>query len=192
MSFVRRETYTQDPQILIFADGNHATNNVTITDEFIASAQDGSKTIPAGMFVVKINDIVRYLPRSKVKAAVATTTNEIPVTVVAPYKSGEQIYKIADNGTATLVGTIASINIKDSKIVLTANAAVALAIGDRVGAQTIQEYYGLDPFSREFNKVPRMNIPCFKISTGVKEAALPYMDEEIRTKLNLLNFQIKF
>jgi hypothetical protein len=192
MSFVKRKTFTQDPQILIFADGNHATNNVTVTDEFIQTGVDGTKFLPAGMFLARVNGTIRYLPRTKATTATATSSNQINAYPIAQFKPSEQLYKIVPGGTSTLIGTIAFVDAIAKKITLAANAAVALAVGDILGSQTIEEYIGLDIISRDFTDVPRMNVAAYKISTGVKQAALPYFDEEIRQKLYLLNFQTKF
>lgn len=93
---------------------------------FTGDANGLAKLVPPGFFWHRMaSGKLRVAPIIKATAATATSSPDLIVACAAIFKIGEVLVR-----GASTVGTIAAINISTNKITLTANAAVAIAVGD--------------------------------------------------------------
>ena len=87
----------------------------------------------------------------------------------------------------TALGTISSVSTA-GVITLGANSAVAAPIGARVGVR-FGELLGVFEHSIDFNTLPSKDIaPVFGCDTGIYTVNLPYVDEDIKRRLNRFVF----
>ena len=87
----------------------------------------------------------------------------------------------------TALGTISSVSTA-GVITLAANSAVAAPVGARVGVR-FTELLGVFEHSIDFNTLPSKDIaPVFGCDTGIYTVNLPYVDEDIKRRLNRFVF----
>lgn len=87
----------------------------------------------------------------------------------------------------TALGTILTVSTA-GVITLAANSAVAAPVGARVGVR-FGELLGVFEHSIDFNTLPSKDIaPVFGCDTGIYTVNLPYVDEDIKRRLNRFVF----
>lgn len=80
--FNQSQVFLTDKAILAFTEGNIANISATVTDQFIGLNSENRKTVPEGLFVAEVGNVVRFLPRAKVKVATSTSS---PTVNMSPY-----------------------------------------------------------------------------------------------------------
>jgi hypothetical protein len=91
----------------------------------------------------------------------------------------------------TAIGTISSINMTNDRITLTANAAIAVPVGMKIGVR-IDDFYGLDVSSRNFTDFAIAEIATYECANAVRTQFLPYLDGDVRRRLPRMKFAEKF
>lgn len=87
----------------------------------------------------------------------------------------------------TALGTITAVSTA-GVITLAANSAVAAPVGARIGVR-FGSLIGVYTHSIDFLAKPSMDIaPCFGCDTGIYTVNLPYVDEDIKRRLNRFVF----
>jgi hypothetical protein len=103
MSYFRRETYNQSSAILAFCEGLAAPHSVTITSDSVQGNKDGFKEVPAGLFVSKVGNVFRFLPRAVVTEAISTSSPAVKLNVWQLFKAGDVLKQVAPSATLTLI-----------------------------------------------------------------------------------------
>lgn len=80
--FNQSQVFLTDKAILAFTEGNIANISATVTDQFIGLNSENRRTVPEGLFVAEVGNVVRFLPRAKVKVATSTSS---PIVNMSPY-----------------------------------------------------------------------------------------------------------
>lgn len=86
-----------------------------------------------------------------------------------------------------LVGTVASVDGPNSRLVLTAATAIDLAVGARIGTLT-EEIYGLYNHSIDFTDRPRCVIKAIDRCDRIYAQALPYLDDQLVARFPNMKF----
>ncbi len=95
--FSRTKKYTQDKPILASPNGISKIRSANISRDYLSFDNNGTKSIPAGMFVAKLknssgNFIFRPLPRAKVTTAITTSTRELSVGYGYQFIAGDVLF----------------------------------------------------------------------------------------------------
>jgi len=87
----------------------NAEASVTIESDNVGLNQYGSKSVPAGLFIAKVNGVNRFLPADYVRgAAVATGSPTVQVNMPEVFKTGDVLYATEPEGLVTASGTWAA------------------------------------------------------------------------------------
>lgn len=126
--------FQAEKPILYGLNNMRAPYGVSITNDLVQANAEGNKEVPEGSFLVSDTaGKVRFLPRTRLKAA--TATNSTAVSLKTPsfsFKTGDVLYGYSE-GTVTLSGTIASGNIVTIEV---NNVAYSVAATDTSLATT--------------------------------------------------------
>jgi hypothetical protein len=76
------------------------------------------------------------------------------------------------------IGTVSSVDSANSRLVLSANAAVAVPSGAIV-AVAVDQVYGLNIHSNDYTYKPTLHLNAITGAAGVYKAALPYIDNSL-------------
>jgi hypothetical protein len=101
--------------------------------------------------------------------------------------NGTAVVTTQVDATPRLVGTVASIDYADKEITLGANAAIAVAVGGKIGTLT-QEIYGLYNHSIDFTDKPVCVIKAIDRADRVYLTALPYFDHQLMARFPRMKF----
>lgn len=126
--FLRTTTFaTNDLNVLATENGIRSPRMRTIDLTTVPLDANGQQVILPGSLVIGLpSGYGRIYPAANATAATATSSNILTVKNPALFKPGDVI-KLSTTG-GTTVGTVASIT--ETTVVLAANAAVAVAVGD--------------------------------------------------------------
>ncbi len=102
MSYFRRESYVQSSAILAFCEGLAAPHSVTITNDYVQGNKSGFKEVPAGLFVAKVGNVFRFLPRGVVTTAITTGSAAVVLNTWQLFKAGDVLKQVAPSATLTL------------------------------------------------------------------------------------------
>jgi len=114
--FLKIKKYQGEKPILYGLNSMQAPYGVSMKEDEILSNKEGHKTVPEGMFVVDVEGVVRFLPRTRITAAVTTSDNSIVVkSPHCSFKVGDTLYAQA-YGRVSLDGTSGANHVLTIKI----------------------------------------------------------------------------
>lgn len=108
MSFVVRRKYDQDKQIFIYPLINETSVNIGITNDYILPDANSEKNVPAGMFLAKVGNTVRHLPRLSLTTATSTGAATVVGSPVVQFVAGDVLYAATPWAAVTLSATLAA------------------------------------------------------------------------------------
>jgi len=89
MSFASRTNYKLDKPILAYDKGNVWGRSILMTNEKVALNSEGSRLIPEGVFLSRVGEDVRILPRAKVTQATTTGTATLKMSPYFQFVAGD-------------------------------------------------------------------------------------------------------
>lgn len=156
--------------------GLRSPRGITIDPATIKKNSQGNCFVESGSIVLRLSSgLGRIYPASRATAATATSSPTVVVKNIQGFAVGDVV---AINGT-TAVGSIASINADTSTLTLAANAANAVAIGDRI---TVASPTGTPigiVISPNHNLAKNNDVPCYT-SASVYSARMPWWSSTIQ------------
>ena len=129
--FLKVKKFNAEVPILYGLNSMSSPFGVSMVADDILSDKDNYKSVPEGMFVVEVDGVIRFLPRTRL--SVATATNSPSVTLKFPtcsFKVGDTLYGQAAGrvvfGGAVDNGEVVTLNIGGKNYSVT-TASTALA-----------------------------------------------------------------
>ncbi|GAA6622912.1 hypothetical protein [Scytonema sp. NUACC26] len=109
-NFIRSSFYTVDPPIFATTNSEHhiASESVSISAAHVSINNAAVKAVPAGLFVAKVGNVNRFLPRSTVKTATSTSANTLQPVVPQVFIPGDVLYVIQPYATITITSVSAT------------------------------------------------------------------------------------
>lgn len=163
-----------------------STVNATIAAT-VAAAINGNANLFALVRAVASGAVVYLYGKDGVTAHTVTT---------AARNAADTLASAAGTSTAadatlvisnTALGTVLTVSTAGI-VTLTANSAIAAPVGAKVGVR-FSTLLGVFEHSIDFNTVPSKDIaPCLGCDTGIYTVNLPYVDEDIKRRLNRFVF----
>ena len=163
-----------------------STVNATIAAT-VAAAINADPNISALVNAIASGAVINLYGKDGITAHTTTTAARNAAD------SGASAAGTSTAGASTLtisntpLGTIVSVS-TTGVITLSANAGVAAPVGARVGVR-FGALIGVYTHSIDFNTRPSLDIaPCLGCDTGIYTVNLPYVDEDIKRRLNRFVF----
>jgi hypothetical protein len=164
--------------------------SITATTNVVADAVNAlATTIPSSV----IGQYVTAVPATTAGKVYlySRTKEEYPLTVAGTATTAIDGGVTKLTTQTTPLGTIASINPTTNTVTLTGNANWVAPVGAHIGV-SVEDILGLHVHSHDFSTTPSKHINGITGAIGIYEAALPYLDDEIKERFPKMVFRARF
>ena len=108
MVYLTHNKYSREKNIFLYPTNNEANRNAPINNDTIALNAEGKRYVPEGMFVAKVGNEFRYLPRATVSTATSTSSTSVVCSPAQIFKANDVLYVVEPYATVAISGTVAA------------------------------------------------------------------------------------
>lgn len=188
--------YTVDKAIVAFNDYVETPISVTVNDSYVSLNSENKKTLPAGLFISKIGNIARPLPRAKVTSSFSTGSKTGTVTPSQVFVTGDVLYLMEPYAAVTIAGTwvvndIIVIRINGSELTHTVSSTntttIASAVANDINSGILSAFVKCIPVDNVLNLYATDGTSLYSIAVNKTSTAGTVTVAGSATTLNYSN-----